>query len=394
MNLKYIFSVVFLYTTLNINAQTTSTWNGSGFFLSSDGYIATNNHVIENGTAISVDVFVNGIRKSYTADIIKTDIENDLAIIKINDIGFKKQNYLPYAFKMTGISVGEKVFAMGYPQIDLQGDEVKTTDGIISSKTGFQSDNRSYQISAPIQPGNSGGPLFDNEGNLIGVTSSGLPSSQNVGWAIKITYLNNLLDLIPNFPPLPLKTTTSELAFTEKIKVLSKFVVLIRVKKPNCDLKTPSNLFYTINSASSYEDISRLFNQGGDNYRTDGSGSSTIQFFKWYFCQNNEFHVECWLKNNKPLLAMKSFKNEICYSTLTDENYKSIKIGMNYPDISNLMKGEGDKYRTDYGVNEIVYYKWYDCKNKNLYYDVWFMNGSVHLVRKGDDGNTQKLFGK
>ena len=94
---------------------------------------------------------------------------------------------------MQGVNVGENVFAMGYPRPGLQGEEVKVTDGIISSKTGFQNDNKTYQISAPIQPGNSGGPLFDNSGNLIGLTNSGIPSGDNVGYAIKISNLNNLL---------------------------------------------------------------------------------------------------------------------------------------------------------------------------------------------------------
>ena len=388
--------MILLYTVFNVNAQTTSMWSGSGFFISSDGYIATNNHVIENGIEIFVDVFANGIKKTYKAKIIKTDPDNDLAVIKITDPNFKKLNSLPYAFKMMGISVGEKVFAMGYPQIDLQGDEVKVTDGIISSKTGFQNDNSSYQISAPIQHGNSGGPLFDNTGNLIGITSSGLTSSQNVGWAIKVTYLNNLLDLIPNFPHLPLKTTITELSFTRKIKSLSRFVVLIRVSKPNCDLKTPSELFYKINSTSSYQEISSLFKQAGDNYRTNGSGSSTIQFFKWYFCDNSETYVDCWFKNNKLILAMKSFKNEMCSSTLTDENYKLIKTGVSYTEVNNIMQSEGDKYRTDFKEdgNNIVFYRWYDCRNTDLYFEVWFMNGKVYLVRKGDDRELKRILGK
>ena len=387
INLKYIATIIFFYIAFNSNAQTTSMWSGSGFFLSSDGYIATNNHVVENSINIFVDVFTNGSKKTYKATIVKTDPVNDLAVIKIKDINFKKLSSLPYAFKMMGINVGEKVFAMGYPQIDLQGNEVKVTDGIISSKSGFQNDNKSYQISAPIQHGNSGGPLFDNSGNLIGITSSGLPGSQNVGWAIKVSYLNNLLDLIPSFPSLPSKTAISELHFTEKIKTLSKFVVLIRVTKPNCDLKTPSELFYQINASSSYNDICSLLKSKGDNYRTDGSSSSSTQFFKWVFCKNKEAYIDCWFQDNKLILAMKSFINETCNSSLSEENYKRIKVGMPYTEIKIILQGEGDKIRTDFEPlgDNMTFYKWYDCNNPNLYFEVWFLGGRVHLVKKGDN---------
>jgi S1-C subfamily serine protease len=71
--------------------------------------------------------------------------------------------------------VGSNVFALGYPMaLSLMGEEVKFTDGKISSKTGFQGDITTYQISVPIQPGNSGGPLFDYDGNIVGITNAGI----------------------------------------------------------------------------------------------------------------------------------------------------------------------------------------------------------------------------
>lgn len=184
--------------------------------------------------------------------------------------------------------------------------------------------------------------------------------------------------------------------FTEKIKALSKFVVLIRVVKPNCDLKAPSELFYQINASSSYNDICILLKAKGDNYRTDGSGSSSIQFFKWFFCENEETYIDCWFIDNKLLLAMKSFNNETCYSSLSEENYNLIKVGMSYTEIKNILRGDGDKFRTDYkhDGDDITFYRWYDCRNSNLYFEVWFLGGKVHLVRKGDDRELKKLFGK
>ena len=123
---------------------------------------------------------------------------------------------------------------MGYPIADVMGDEIKFTDGKISSKTGIEGDITVYQISVPIQPGNSGGPLFDSKGNLIGITSAGLNkeyfNSENVNYAIKTTYLKNLIDVLPEKITLPNNTTIYTLPLTEKIKTLSDFIPIIRVK--------------------------------------------------------------------------------------------------------------------------------------------------------------------
>ena len=114
------------------------------------------------------------------------------------------------------------------------GTEIKFTDGKISSKTGIQGDITSYQISVPIQPGNSGGPLFDFDGNLIGITSSGvnrkLDITENVNYAIKSSYLKNLIDVLDYKLTLPNDISISNMTLTEKIKKLSDYVVLIKIK--------------------------------------------------------------------------------------------------------------------------------------------------------------------
>ena len=112
---------------------------------------------------------------------------------------------------------------------DVLGEEIKLTDGLISSKTGYQGDITTYQISAPIQPGNSGGPLFNKRGELVGITNAGVPDAQNVGYAIKISYLKNLVDVAPETVALPTYNAISELPFTDKVKKLTPFVVLIKV---------------------------------------------------------------------------------------------------------------------------------------------------------------------
>jgi S1-C subfamily serine protease len=105
---------------------------------------------------------------------------------------------IPYNIISKTVDVGTDVFTLGYPLKTIMGDEIKLTNGIISSKTGFNGDITSYQISVPIQPGNSGGPLFDSDGNLIGIVNSVLRNAENVTYAIKSSYLNNLIETLPS----------------------------------------------------------------------------------------------------------------------------------------------------------------------------------------------------
>jgi S1-C subfamily serine protease len=109
------------------------------------------------------------------------------------------------------------------------GDEVKLTNGIISSKSGFQGDVTSYQISAPIQPGNSGGPLFDGKGNVIGTVNAKHDGAENVSYAIKTSYLINLIDLLPTPPKFQTISTVAGKPLTEQVKILKKFTYIIEV---------------------------------------------------------------------------------------------------------------------------------------------------------------------
>jgi len=207
--------------------------NGSGVIISKSGYIVTNHHVIEDADDIEVEFIVDGEVQKFNAEIVQSDKVNDLAIIKIFDMNFDGLDNLPYNFKTRSSDVGTKVYAYGYPMaLSLMGKEIKITDGIISSKSGFDGDITTYQITAPIQGGNSGGPLFDNKGNFLGINSSGLSKdiADNVGYTIKSSYVLNLIDVLPKSIDLPSSTKLQSLPLTEQIKEISKYVVLIKVK--------------------------------------------------------------------------------------------------------------------------------------------------------------------
>ena len=200
-------------------------WSGTGFAIG-NGYLVTNYHVVENAKSINIQGIKGSFSTSYSATVAATDRNNDLAILKINDSRFNGFGTIPYKVKTTTSDVGEDIFVLGYPLTTTMGEEIKLTTGVISSKTGFQGDVSMYQISAPVQPGNSGGPLFDGKGNIVGVVSAKHLGAENVGYAIKASYLNNLVETISG-ATLPSNNTISTLSLSEKVKRVDDFVFLI-----------------------------------------------------------------------------------------------------------------------------------------------------------------------
>ncbi|MEO7047666.1 MAG: serine protease [Ferruginibacter sp.] len=209
------------------------TITGSGFFVSSKGLIATNAHVVNGAKKIEIKVPNDIGSNYYSAKTLLIDTRNDVAIIQIDDSSFKELNPLPYGISEKA-DIGEKTFTIGYPLNDIMGTNYKVTDGIISAKSGVSDDIRYYQVTIPLQPGNSGGPLFNSQGNIIGITSAKLSSKaagvsiENVNYAIKAAYLATLISMIPNFiVPVP----TTQLASKElkdQVKVLKNYVCLIQ----------------------------------------------------------------------------------------------------------------------------------------------------------------------
>lgn len=204
--------------------------SGTGFALTSNGYIVTNYHVVDGATSIAVKGVNGNFSTSYKAKVVVSDKNNDLAIIQIEDNAFTNISKIPYTIKSSSSDVGENVFVLGYPLRASMGDEIKLTNGIVSSKTGFQGDITSYQISAPVQPGNSGGPLFDKFGNLIGVINAKHTGAENVSYAIKVSYLKNVIDLLPTTPTLSNTNSLTNLSLSDQVKLLNKFVYIIEIK--------------------------------------------------------------------------------------------------------------------------------------------------------------------
>ena len=170
--------------------------SGTGFYVSGSGHILTNYHVVEECQTASI--FKPGF-SVVGARIVAADTKNDLALLK-SDASIKTVPPL-----RTGARVGETVYAYGFPLTGLLSSSGNFTMGTITSVAGLGDDSRIIQMSAPVQPGNSGGPLLDKFGNVVGVIVSKLNAitlaqvtqdmAQNVNFAIKASIAENFLEV-------------------------------------------------------------------------------------------------------------------------------------------------------------------------------------------------------
>jgi len=170
--------------------------SGTGFFVSSEGHVLTNAHVVNECSAIEV---ATGSGEAISGHLLSRDSANDLALIKTSA---KPQKVA--AFRM-GVRLGESVAAFGYPLTNILSTSGNFTLGNVTALSGLKDDSRYFQISTPVQPGNSGGPLFDQNGNVVGVVSAKLDAlkvmvatngdiPQNVNFAIKGTLAATFLE--------------------------------------------------------------------------------------------------------------------------------------------------------------------------------------------------------
>ncbi len=167
-------------------------WTGTGFAIA-NGYIATNYHVTSGTKNIRVKGINGNMKESYKGYVVASDKEHDISIIKIVDKKFENFGTIPYNINQDVTDVGDDIFVLGYPMTETMGEEIKLTKGIISAKSGYKGADDMYQISAAVQPGNSGSPLFNSDGTIIGIVNATHGDAENVNYAIKISYLNSLI---------------------------------------------------------------------------------------------------------------------------------------------------------------------------------------------------------
>lgn len=204
---------------------------GTGFFITENGYLITNHHVIEDAKSLSV--LSTNPSKELPARLVVSDPANDFAILKVDVISAP----IPLASTFTS-QKGEEVLTLGYPLIALQGQEQKATFGRINALSGLRDDVRLIQVDVPIQPGNSGGPLLNDKGEVIGVVTATLNQiitlraaghlPQNVNYAVKIDYALPLLNSAGL--ALPRNSAPMKLDMSKIVALRERSVVLVIAK--------------------------------------------------------------------------------------------------------------------------------------------------------------------
>ena len=191
--------------------------SGSGFFVSKLGHVITNEHVVKDCKSVTVGDNAN---KQVTANVVETDVRNDLALLKISSMEMASANtktlvaklgvkIVPLAsqglLRSDNVELGEDVVVAGFPFADIFSNTIKITKGVVSAKRGMGNDSGQFQIDAAVQKGSSGGPIYDEKGNIIGVVVSQLDRlkvakaigslPENVNFGIKASTVKQFLNL-------------------------------------------------------------------------------------------------------------------------------------------------------------------------------------------------------
>ncbi len=211
-------------------AQTRPESSGTGFFITEDGYLITNEHVTSEGAKVRL-ITESGI---ISATVVKVDAANDLSLLKADG----KFIALP-VISSRSVRLGAPVATLGFPNIGLQGFAPKLAKGEIAGLSGVQDDARHFQISAPVQPGNSGGALLDERGNVIGVVVAKLSQkaalaatgtlAENVNYAVKSSYLLSFLESVPSVADKLKEPNTRARRFEDVIQNAQQATVLVLV---------------------------------------------------------------------------------------------------------------------------------------------------------------------
>ena len=201
-------------------------FGGTSFALTAEGYLVTSYHVVQGADSLLIE---GRDRQRYHAETVYADRAHDLAIIRIKDSRFGGFGRLPYTFKAGAADLGERVFTLGYPRED-----VVYGEGALSASSGFEGDTAFYQISIPVNPGNSGGPLLDERGNLIGVVSGRQDNAQSAAFATKSSYLVRLVDSLKAAAPavpynLPRYNSLTGAPRPQQLKKLQDYVFVVKV---------------------------------------------------------------------------------------------------------------------------------------------------------------------
>ena len=201
-----------------------SNYTGTGFALTNDGYLITNYHVTDGADSIYIQTR-NG--NYYKARVIAFEPRTDVAILKVEDKKFRfGKGELPYTFANAKLSLGSKIYTLGFPQ-----NEIVYNEGYVSSRNGYEGDSMQYRLEVAAAPGQSGSPVLDNSGNIVGIVKAKDDQTVSTTYAISSKALLGLLTDLNAGIKLPKTSKMSNFTREQQIEKIQDYTCMIQVYK-------------------------------------------------------------------------------------------------------------------------------------------------------------------
>jgi S1-C subfamily serine protease len=200
-------------------------FRATGFLIDRKGYLVTNAHVISRMKNIYIE---NKKGEFFKAEALYSDKEVDLAILKITDTAFKAVSSLPYSIKKENSELGEQFFTLGFPR-----NEIVYGEGYLSAESGSDGDSSAYQLNVSANPGNSGGPVINGKGEIIGIITAKDSKADGVVYAAKSKNIITLLDKLKKSNnkyqviKTPNKTELKKLDRVHQVKKMEEYVFMV-----------------------------------------------------------------------------------------------------------------------------------------------------------------------
>jgi S1-C subfamily serine protease len=202
------------------------TGGGTGFLIDNKGYLVTNAHVVNNAKHVAVSA---NDGEDLSAMVIYTDLDRDIAILKITDKSFKPTSSVPYGIRRSGGDLAEQIYTLGFPRND-----IVYGGGYIAARTGYNGDTLACQLAIPANRGNSGSPVLNKNGEVIGVISNKQNTVEGAVFAVNSKYIFEALtelqkDSLYRNIRIPLTSSLKGKDRTQQVKAISEFVYMVKV---------------------------------------------------------------------------------------------------------------------------------------------------------------------
>lgn len=202
------------------------TIGGTSFIIDPKGYLITSAHVVEGARNIYVQ---HNDGHDYKARLVMSDRKRDLALLQIEDADFKPGSPLPYGFNTRGTELAEPVFTLGYPK-----DEIVYGEGYLSARSGLKGDTLAYQISISANPGNSGGPILNRKGEVVGVLNARQTTAEGVVFAVRARNIVRFVDEVKAMNTdvqvkIPTQSSLRNLDRVQQVRKIQDCVYMVKV---------------------------------------------------------------------------------------------------------------------------------------------------------------------